>query len=114
MTVQIFRWRCDRAPTLSLLFAHHLEECHGYETSGGRDERITSLEPLCVFFATQDVKEVSLVKCQLLCVAVLRLVVVQGFDDLLRRQGLDRFGGDGEARRLFPVFVALQRSANGL
>lgn len=83
MTVGFLSRGRQRISTLSLLFADNLKEGDGDQAAGSRDQRVASFVPLGIFLATQDVKEVALVKSQLLSIFVLWLVVVKRFDDLL-------------------------------
>lgn len=95
MGVELFARRRKRVPALALLFTHHFEECDRHETSSRGNERIARFVPLGVIFPTQNVKEVALVKRQLLSISILWLVVVECFDDLLGWEGLDRLWCNG-------------------
>lgn len=98
-----------------MLLANDLEECDWDKTSRSRDERIASLVPLSVVLTAQHVEEVALVKCQLLTILVLRLVVVEGFDDFLRRDNRNRaFRGEGMMGRRLLFLVTFERPTNGL
>jgi len=60
-------------------------------------------------------EEVAFAKGQFLAVLILWLVVIQCLDNFFRRNNGNRwFGGDGNGLRGFGLFVALQRSADGL
>lgn len=83
MTVRFLSWRRQGIATLSLLFTDNFEKGDGDQTSGGRDQRVTSFVPFGIFLATQDVEEVTFVEGQLLSIFVLWLVVVKRLDDLL-------------------------------
>lgn len=65
-----------RLPTLTLLFTNNLEECDRDQSASSRNERIASLVPLGIVFATQHMEKVALVESQLLTILVLRFVVV--------------------------------------
>lgn len=113
--VRSFATRSYGLPTLPLLFTNDLEECNGDESTGRRNERVTGLVPLGVVFATQNMEEVAFVESQLLTILVLGFVIIEGFDDLLRRDDGDgAFGAQAEVRRLTLVFVAFERPANSL
>ena len=60
-------------------------------------------------------EEIALVKSQLLPILVLRFVVVEGLDDLLRGDDGDcAFCAEAEMRRLALIFVALERPTDSL
>lgn len=67
---------------MSVVLADDLEEGHGDEAAGVGDQRITGLVPIGVVLAADYVEKVAFAEGQLLIVAGLRLVIVQGFDDL--------------------------------
>lgn len=92
---------------MSLLFAHHFKECDRHKTPRRRDEWVARLVPFRILFATQDMEEIAFVECQLLGVSILRFVVVQSLNDLLRWEGLNGFGSDGERRGVLRLLVAL-------
>jgi len=58
-------------------------------------------------------KEVALGKRQLLRVSILWIIVVEGFDNLFRRQCNGGFWGDRDVL-LFLLFVAFERPADCL
>ena len=60
-------------------------------------------------------EKVALVECQLLTIPVLRLVVVESFDDFLRRDNRKgAFRGEGMVGWRLLLLVTLERSADGL
>jgi hypothetical protein len=104
-----------RLSTLALLFTNNLEECDRNQAAGGRNERVARLVPLSIVFATQHMEEIALVKSQLLTILILRFVVVEGFDNFLRRYDSNgALCAEAEMRRLALIFVAFERPTNSL
>ena len=59
-------------------------------------------------------EEVALMKCQFLPVSVLRLVIVESFDDFLGRDYGNGAFRQGEVRLLLLLFLVLERPADSL
>jgi len=58
------------------LFAYYFEKGDGNEAPGVRHKGVASLIPLGIVLAAQNVEEVTLVKCKLLPILILRLEIV--------------------------------------
>ena len=107
--------RINGLSTLALLFTNNLEECDRNKTTRGRNERIAGFVPLGIVFTTQYVKEVAFMESQLLTIFILRLVIVEGLDDLFRRNDCDgAFRTKAEVWRLALPFVALEGPTDSL
>ena len=107
----------SRITTFPLCLPEDLKVCNGHESPCARYRWVTGLVPLCVILSAQDMKKVPFMECKLLPIPIRWLVVVQRFDDLLRRyDSSGRFGRDGNIRGTvaLSLFVTLQRSSNGL